>query len=216
VRAPRVDPVVEQAPLWEMSGQLGGSRPTQQPRPLLRSVSADPETQRDAGPRPQHDPAERVETPGLVLLLSVEEVARALRLGRSKTYELIASVELETVHIGRSVRVPVDAIERFVEGLRRPGATVALAARVTGRTVSSAATRRASLFVPRTVRLTCVGRPRSSRPVKALTSHTPGLRSRTVAMPPQRSRDGSRDMTDFRPSADVCRRLRISEYAGQR
>jgi excisionase family DNA binding protein len=54
-------------------------------------------------------------------LLSVEEVARALRLGRSKTYELIASGELETVHIGRSVRVPVDAIERFVDGLRRPG-----------------------------------------------------------------------------------------------
>jgi len=54
-------------------------------------------------------------------LLSVEEVARALRLGRSKTYELIASGELETVLIGRSVRVPVDAIERFVDGLRRPG-----------------------------------------------------------------------------------------------
>ncbi|MDQ1490828.1 MAG: hypothetical protein QOJ23_3342 [Actinomycetota bacterium] len=122
MRAPRVDPAVEQAPLWEISSQLDGSRPTQQPRPLLRSVSADSEPQRRAGPQPQHHPAERVERhPGLVLLLSVEEVARALRLGRSKTYELIASGELETVHIGRSVRVPVDAIERFVDGLRRPG-----------------------------------------------------------------------------------------------
>ena len=121
MRAPREDPTVAQAPLWEISGQLGGSRPTQQPRPLLRSVSADSEPKRDAVPQPQHHP-ERVERhPGLVLLLSVEEVARALRLGRSKTYELIASGELETVHIGRSVRVPVDAIERFVMGLRRPG-----------------------------------------------------------------------------------------------
>ncbi len=121
MRAPRVDPAVEQAPLWEVSGQLGGSRPTLQPRPVLRSVSANLEPQRDAGPQPQHHPAGPGEShPGLVLLLSVEEVARALRLGRSKTYELIASGELETVHIGRSVRVPVDAIERFVEDLRRP------------------------------------------------------------------------------------------------
>ena len=78
------------------------------------------------------------------------------------------------------------------------------------------ATRWASFFVPRTVRLTCVGRPRSSRPVKARTSHTPGLRSRTVAMAPESSRDRTRDGSEFRPSADVRRRLPISESAGQR
>lgn len=56
---------------------------------------------------------------GLVLLLSIEEAARALRLGRSKTYELIAAGELEVVHIGRCARVPLDAAEAYVERLRR-------------------------------------------------------------------------------------------------
>lgn len=55
---------------------------------------------------------------GVVLLLSVAEAARALSLGRSKTYELIASGELEVVHIGRCSRVPVDAVEAYVERLR--------------------------------------------------------------------------------------------------
>jgi excisionase family DNA binding protein len=54
-----------------------------------------------------------------VFLLSVEETARALGIGRSKTYELIAAGELESVHIGRAARVPVTAVEDFVERLRR-------------------------------------------------------------------------------------------------
>ncbi|MGH8972791.1 MAG: helix-turn-helix domain-containing protein [Acidimicrobiia bacterium] len=54
----------------------------------------------------------------LVLLLSIQEAGRALGIGRSKMYELIAAGELETVHIGRAVRVPVDAIEEFVARLR--------------------------------------------------------------------------------------------------
>ncbi len=80
MRAPRVDPAVAQAPLWEISDQLGGYRTTQRPRPLLGSVSADTEPKRDAGPQPQHHPAERVERhPGLVLLLSVEEESAPAR-----------------------------------------------------------------------------------------------------------------------------------------
>lgn len=53
-----------------------------------------------------------------VLLLSVDEVARALSLGRSKTYELIAAGELEVVHIGRCARVLVESVEAYVERLR--------------------------------------------------------------------------------------------------
>lgn len=60
---------------------------------------------------------------GVVLLLSVEEAARALGLGRSKTYELIAAGELEVVHIGRCARVPVDSVETYVERLRWDGGT---------------------------------------------------------------------------------------------
>ena len=53
-------------------------------------------------------------------LVTVVEAARALGLGRSKTYELIATGELEVVHIGRAARVPVEAIDEFVQRLRTP------------------------------------------------------------------------------------------------
>ena len=49
------------------------------------------------------------------LLLRVEEVQEALGLGRSKTYELIASGELPVVRIGRCVRVPAEGLRLWVE-----------------------------------------------------------------------------------------------------
>lgn len=55
---------------------------------------------------------------GLVLLLSVEAAGTALGISRSTVYELIASGDLEVVHIRRSVRVPVDAVHDFVRRLR--------------------------------------------------------------------------------------------------
>jgi len=51
-------------------------------------------------------------------LLKVTDAAALLSVGRTTVYELIAAGELETVHIGRSVRVPVDALERFLAHLR--------------------------------------------------------------------------------------------------
>lgn len=52
------------------------------------------------------------------LLLTVVETTRLLGVGRSTAYELLASGELESVHIGRSRRVPVAAVENYVESLR--------------------------------------------------------------------------------------------------
>jgi len=52
------------------------------------------------------------------ILLTVREAADRLGIGRSTAYELIASGRLGTVHIGRACRVPVDAVDRFVEALR--------------------------------------------------------------------------------------------------
>jgi excisionase family DNA binding protein len=55
--------------------------------------------------------------PGKVLgalLVTIPDAARILAVGRSTIYELIGSSELATVHIGRSVRVPVDELRRFV------------------------------------------------------------------------------------------------------
>lgn len=51
------------------------------------------------------------------LLLSIPEAAQLLGIGRSKTYELVATGELATVRIGRSVRVPRTAVEEFVDRL---------------------------------------------------------------------------------------------------
>ncbi len=54
-----------------------------------------------------------------VLLLSVEQAARALGIGRSKAYELIAAGDLEAVHIGRATRVPVAALQDLLDRLPR-------------------------------------------------------------------------------------------------
>jgi excisionase family DNA binding protein len=59
-------------------------------------------------------------------LLTVSAAARLLGVGRSTAYELIAAGELEVVHIGRSARVPVAAIDAYIEQLRaRAGVTAA-------------------------------------------------------------------------------------------
>jgi len=49
------------------------------------------------------------------LLVSVEEAARLLGLGRSATYELLASGELPRVKVGRRTLVPVRALSDWVE-----------------------------------------------------------------------------------------------------
>jgi len=52
------------------------------------------------------------------VLLTVKQAARMLNLGRSTVYELIADGRLEVVHIGRSTRVPIDAIANLITRLR--------------------------------------------------------------------------------------------------
>jgi len=51
------------------------------------------------------------------LLLRPEAAAAMLGIGRSKMFELIACGSVETVTIGRSRRVPHDALRRYVDGL---------------------------------------------------------------------------------------------------
>jgi excisionase family DNA binding protein len=48
-------------------------------------------------------------------LLRVEEAAEALQMSRSKLYEMIASGEIPSVTIGRSRRVPAEALRRRVD-----------------------------------------------------------------------------------------------------
>ncbi len=52
------------------------------------------------------------------LLLKPAEVSELAGLGKSKTYELIASGEIPSVRIGRSVRVPADRLVAWIERLQ--------------------------------------------------------------------------------------------------
>jgi excisionase family DNA binding protein len=57
---------------------------------------------------------------GEPLLLTVVEAAAMLGVGRTTAYELIAGGKLQVVHIGRSARVPLVAVHRYVDGLVSP------------------------------------------------------------------------------------------------
>ncbi|WP_030892478.1 excisionase family DNA-binding protein [Streptomyces sp. NRRL S-1868] len=49
-----------------------------------------------------------------LVLLTVEEAARRLRIGRTTCYALIRAGELETIPVGRLRRVPADAPAAYV------------------------------------------------------------------------------------------------------
>jgi excisionase family DNA binding protein len=53
------------------------------------------------------------------LLLRPSEVSEVTGLGKSKTYALIAAGIIPSVKIGKSVRVPADALREWIE--RLPG-----------------------------------------------------------------------------------------------
>lgn len=50
--------------------------------------------------------------------LKVPEVAKVLRIARSRAYELVADGQIPSVRIGRSVRVSRRELERWLEGQR--------------------------------------------------------------------------------------------------
>jgi excisionase family DNA binding protein len=56
-------------------------------------------------------------SPAPVLLVTPEEAARALSLGRTTVYQLMRTGELASVVIGRSRRIPVTALAAFVDTL---------------------------------------------------------------------------------------------------
>lgn len=50
-------------------------------------------------------------------MLRVEQAAERTTLGRTKMYELIKSGEIQSVKIGRSRRIPVEALDAYVARL---------------------------------------------------------------------------------------------------
>ena len=54
------------------------------------------------------------------LLLTPEEAAEVLRVGRTTIYALMKAGDLQPVHIGRSCRLSRAELERYVRGLEAP------------------------------------------------------------------------------------------------
>lgn len=53
------------------------------------------------------------------LLLTVEEAAQRLAVGRTVMYRLVSSGAVESVHLGRLRRVPRERLDEFISTLRR-------------------------------------------------------------------------------------------------
>jgi excisionase family DNA binding protein len=49
------------------------------------------------------------------VLLTPRELSDLLKLGRNKTYELIASGQIPVLRFGRAIRIPRSAVEQWIE-----------------------------------------------------------------------------------------------------
>jgi excisionase family DNA binding protein len=59
---------------------------------------------------------EPMSTPELrPMLLTVKDLEAELQLGRTRTYELVRSGKIPVLRIGRVVRIPREALRRWVE-----------------------------------------------------------------------------------------------------
>ncbi|MBR7836977.1 helix-turn-helix domain-containing protein [Actinospica durhamensis] len=52
------------------------------------------------------------------LLYTIPEAATALRISRTKLYELLDSGELASIHIGRSRKIPAEDLRAYIDHLR--------------------------------------------------------------------------------------------------
>ncbi|GAA4461036.1 helix-turn-helix domain-containing protein [Phytohabitans houttuyneae] len=62
------------------------------------------------------------------LVLTIEQAAQRLGIGRTLMYALVTSGEVESVTIGRLRRIPADCITEYVNRLRQQNATLPAAA----------------------------------------------------------------------------------------
>jgi excisionase family DNA binding protein len=62
------------------------------------------------------------------LLLTVEQAAKRLGIGRTTFYALVMAGEIESVPLGRLRRIPAECLDEYVERLRARTRTNATAA----------------------------------------------------------------------------------------
>ncbi len=51
----------------------------------------------------------------LPLLLTVMEMTDVLRVGRNAAYQLVKDGSIQSIHVGRNIRIPRNALVQFVE-----------------------------------------------------------------------------------------------------
>ncbi|MEU8609370.1 helix-turn-helix domain-containing protein [Actinoplanes sp. NPDC048791] len=62
------------------------------------------------------------------LVLTIEQAAHRLGIGRTLMYALVTSGEIESVTIGRLRRIPADCITEYVDRLRQQNISLPAAA----------------------------------------------------------------------------------------
>lgn len=51
-------------------------------------------------------------------VLTVTDLQRVLRIGRSTAYRLIKTNEIQSIRIGRSIRIPKNYVENYMQAMR--------------------------------------------------------------------------------------------------
>jgi excisionase family DNA binding protein len=92
-----------------------GPFPEGKPPEAVRQASVS--VKRLTGPSVPDDQVSRMQL--RPLLLTAEQTASVLSICRTKVYEFLRSGQLESVQIGSSRRIPVAAVDDYVERLRR-------------------------------------------------------------------------------------------------
>jgi excisionase family DNA binding protein len=57
------------------------------------------------------------------VLITTQELAAALRIGRTQAYGLLARGELRTIRVGRGLRIPRTEVDAYVRRKLGPGGT---------------------------------------------------------------------------------------------
>ena len=56
----------------------------------------------------------------LPLLLTVSDLSSVLRIGRNAAYQLVRDGSIQSIRVGRSIRIPRNALIQFVERTQQP------------------------------------------------------------------------------------------------
>lgn len=51
----------------------------------------------------------------LPLLLTVHDLASVLRIGRNAAYQMVKNGDIQSLHVGRNIRIPRNALVQFLE-----------------------------------------------------------------------------------------------------